>query len=405
MKEKTMGKFEKLSLQEMIDTREHTIKEMRSLNDGCTGEDGTVREFTGDEEVKYRAMGGDVKDLTALISKCKRENELKGFTSDLPLPQPQQENRGDRRMEEFREFLRDGKVEKRDTLVIDGSGASAAVLAPEELVKQILMPARSDLTLLGKVYTVHLNKAASLGVPYESADASDASWTTEVPASLTADATLAYNKRELGANMLIKLITVSDKTLQTNAFNVESLIADKLSYKMRAALEKAVCVGTGTGQPLGLFVANSSGIPASADFTAANTNKLTGDDIIKAKRAVKSIYRSRGSWLFHSDVVTDLLLLKDKNDQYLWRSGLTENDPDILDGSPVIESEWAPHTMTTGLYCGMFGDFSKYWMTMVDSIAIRRLDEKYYPSVGFSAKTYADGQPVMPEAFARIKLA
>ena len=228
-----MGKFEKLSLQEMIDTREHTIKEMRSLNDGCTGEDGTVREFTGDEEVKYRAMGDDVKDLTALISKCKRENELKGFTSDLPLPQPQQENRGDRRMEEFREFLRDGKVEKRDTLVIDGSGASAAVLAPEELVKQILMPARSDLTLLGKVYTVHLNKAASLGVPYESADASDASWTTEVPASLTADATLAYNKRELGANMLIKLITVSDKTLQTNAFNVESLIADKLSYKMR----------------------------------------------------------------------------------------------------------------------------------------------------------------------------
>lgn len=96
-----MGKFEKLSLQEMIDTREHTIKEMRSLNDGCTGEDGTVREFTGDEEVKYRAMGDDVKELTALISKCKRENELKGFTSDLPLPQPQQENRGDKRMEEF----------------------------------------------------------------------------------------------------------------------------------------------------------------------------------------------------------------------------------------------------------------------------------------------------------------
>ena len=44
-------------------------------------------------------------------------------------------------------------------------------------------------------------------------------------------------------------------------------------------------------------------------------------------------------------------------------------------------------------------------MTRVGSIAIRRLEEKYYPSVGFTALTYADGQPVMSEAFVRIKLA
>ena len=61
--------------------------------------------------------------------------------------------------------------------------------------------------------------------------------------------------------------------------------------------------------------------------------------------------------------------------------------------------------MTTGLYVGMFADFSRYWMTMVGSIAITRLTEKYYPSVGFSALAYADGQPVMAEAFARIKMA
>lgn len=397
-------KFDKLTLQEKIDTREHTIKEMRSLHEGCKDEEGNVRAFTGDEDVKYRAMADDVKELTNLIANEKRELELKGFTTEIPVSKPQ-ERGADRHMEEFREFLRDGRTEHRETLIVDGSGASAGVLAPQELVNQILFPAKSDITLLSKVYTVHLNKAASLGVPYESADASDASWTTEVPASLTADSTWAFDKRELGANMLIKLITVSDKALQTNAFNIENLIADKLSYKMRAALEKAIIIGTGSGQPLGLFTPSASGIPTTDDFTAANANKLTGDDIIKAKRAVKSVYRSKGSWLFHGDTVTELLCLKDKNDQYLWRSGLGANDPDILDGSPIIESEWVPSTMTTGLYVGMFGDFSKYWMTMVDQIAIRRLDEKYYPSVGFSAKTYADGQPVMSEAFARIKLA
>lgn len=398
----------KLSFQEKIDTREHLIKEARAMNDACKNENGEIRSFTGDEDVKYKAMMEDVRALTAAISAERREQELGGFSQQAPVSNP--ENRGkNERLEEFREYLRTGRIsgspDKRSTLVVDGVGATASVLAPEELSKQILTPEQSALDLLSKVYVVHLNKAASLGVPYESADASDASWTTEVPASITEDATLAYSKRELGANMLIKLITVSDKTLQTNAFNVENLVMDKISYKIRAALEKAIVVGTGSGQPLGLFTASASGIPATADFEAANATYLTGDDIIKAKRSVKSGYRSRGAWLFHGDVVTELLCLKDKNDQYLWRSGLTLNGPDTLDGSPVIESEFVPHTMTTGLYCGMFGDFSKYWMTMVDNVAVRRIEEKYYPSVGFSGKVYADGQPVMAEAFARIKLA
>lgn len=402
-----MKEFEKLSLQEKIDVREHTIKEMRTLNDGCKDEKGEVRAFTAEEDSKYKAMSEDVRKLTDLIAKEKRELELKGFTSSVPFANPEGGNgKNGSQLEAFRHYLCTGEIradmDKR-TLSVDDSGA-AAVLAPQELVKQILSPAESKLSLLDRVYTVHLSKASGIGVPYEKTDASDADWTTEIPESIKDDEDLEYAKRELGAHMLIKLITVSDKTLKTNAFNVEQLIADKLSYKMRSALEKGIVAGTGTGQPLGLFVASAKGISTARDIAAASATALDGDDIIKAKRSVKSVYRSRGEWLFHPDTVTKLLTLKDKNGQYIWRSGLTVNDPDTLDGSPVIESEFAPAEMATGAYVGMFGDYSKYWMTMVDSIAIRRLEEKYYPSVGFSAKTYADGQPVLEEAFCRIKM-
>ncbi len=400
-----MNEFEKLSLQEKIDVREHTIKEMRTLNDGCKDENGEIRAFTAEEDSKYKAMAKDVRALTDLIAKEKRELELKGFTSSLPPANPEN-GKGDSAIEAFRHYLRTGEIradmDKR-AITVDGDGP-AAVLAPQDLVKQILTPAESKLSLLDKVYVVHLNKASGIGVPYEKTDASDADWTTEIPESLTEDDSLEYAKRELGAHMLIKLIKVSDKTLETNAFNVEQLIADKLSYKMRSALEKGIIAGTGTGQPLGLFVASARGISTARDIAAASATALDGDDIIKAKRSVKSVYRSRGEWLFHPDTVTKLLTLKDLNGQYIWRSGLTINDPDTLDGSPVIESEFVPAEMATGAYIGMFGDYSKYWMTMVDSIAIRRLNEKYYPSVGFSAKTYADGQPVLEEAFCRIKM-
>lgn len=400
--------FDKLSLREKIDTRENIIKQMRSLNDGCKDEKGEVRSFTAEEEGKYKGMSEDVRKLTDLIAKEKRELEMKGFTDTLPVPEPEARKQ-DGRMAAFRDYLRAGvagmSAEARAALVVDGDGASAAALAPQELVNQILTPARSDLSLLSKVYTVHLSKAAGIGVPYEAADADDAAWTTEVPPSITDESSLAYAKRELGAHALVKLVTITDKALKTNAFNLESIIGDKIRYKMQAALENGIINGSGEGQPLGLFTASANGIPVSADFKAASGTALAADDIIKAKRCLKSAYRSRASWLFHPDTVTKLLLLKDKNDQYLWRSGLTVSDPDILDGAPVIESDFVPNTMTTGLYVGMFADFSRYWMTMVDSIAITRLTEKYYPSVGFSALAYADGQPVMAEAFTRIKMA
>lgn len=400
--------FDKLSLREKIDTRENIIKQMRSLNDGCKDEKGEVRSFTAEEEGKYKGMSEDVRKLTGLIAKEKRELELKGFTDSLPAPEPAARKQDDR-MAAFRDYLRAGlpgmSAEARAALVVDGDGASASALAPQELVNQILTPDRSDLNLLSKVYTVHLSKAAGIGVPYEAADADDAEWTTEVPASITDESSMSYAKRELGAHALVKLITISDKALKTNAFNLESIIGDKIRYKMQAALENGIINGSGDGQPLGLFTASASGLPADNDFTAASATALAADDIVKAKRSLKSAYRSRASWLFHPDTVTKLLLLKDKNDQYLWRSGLTASDPDILDGAPVIESDFVPSTMTSGLYVGMFADFSRYWMTMVDSIAITRLTEKYYPSVGFSALAYADGQPVMAEAFTRIKMA
>lgn len=402
--------FSKLSLREKIDTRENIIKQMRSLNDGCKDDKGEVRAFTAEEDGKYKGMADDVRALTDLIAKEKRDLELKGFTDSIPVPDAGSKGNGkDVRMAAFRDYLRSGlpgvSAESRAALVVDGDGASAGVLAPEELVRQILTPARGELSLLGKVYTVHLSKAAGIGVPYEAADADDAEWTTEVPASITDESSLSYAKRELGAHPLVKLVTISDKALKTNAFNLEAIVADKVRYKMQAALEKAIITGDGDGKPLGLFTADAKGIPASADFTAASATALSGDDIVKAKRSVKSAYRANGSWLFHPDTVTKLLLLKDKNDQYLWRSGLTASDPDILDGAPVIESEFVPSSMATGLYVGMFADFSRYWMTMVDSVSITRLTEKYYPSVGISALAYADGQPVMAEAFARIKMA
>ena len=306
-------------------------------------------------------------------------------------------------MEEFRQYLISG--EKRD-LVVDGVSNTAGALSPQEYVKKILANVQSEVKVLDRCNVIHLNQAASIGVPTESVDAADAAWTTEVPVSLTADSTWAFGKRELGANQLIKLVKVSNKLIKTSAFPIDQLVGDKLSIKMRQALENAIIKGDGSGKPLGVFTASASGVSTGRDVTTGTALTISADDIIATKRNVKQAYRSKGVWVINPEILTDVILLKDNNDQYIWRSGLTDNDPDRLYGSEVIESDFAPSAKTGGSYVAVFGDFSNYWVTMVDQISVQVLKEAFATSgeVGYLATAFADGAPVLEEAFSRLKI-
>lgn len=403
--------FDGLTLQEKIDARESTIKALRELNDGCKNGAGEVRAMTAEESSKFEAMKADVESLTAMIDSERRSQTLDGFVTSVPVAGKNPQTASDP-MEDFRSFLR---MEKRD-LFVDGSSSTAAALAPEQFVKEIITKLEEASPLIQRVNMVHLSKVASIGVPYESAAASDAAWTDEIPSSIAADSTLKYGKKSIGAHQLVKLVKVSKKLLKTSAFNVDSLVSSKLQYLLGQAIEKAILLGTGdagsVAQPQGIFDTTGSGKldASSCDVPTATTKVLAGDDIIKAKRHLKQGYRSNAVWIFNPEVVTGLLTLKDSDGQYIWRSGLTAGDPDTLDGSPVIESVYAPNgktggVVTAGNYVGAYCDLSKYWLTMVDQLEIEILRELYSGTseVGYKASLFSDGLPVLDEAFARIK--
>ena len=91
---------------------------------------------------------------------------------------------------------------------------------------------------------------------------------------------------------------------------------------------------------------------------------------------------------------------------YLWQPAVVAGEPDTLIGRPVRKSEYVPNTMTTGQYVGIVGDFSYYWIADVLAYQIQRLVELYAESnqTGYIGRKEADGQPVLAEAFARVKL-
>jgi HK97 family phage major capsid protein len=110
--------------------------------------------------------------------------------------------------------------------------------------------------------------------------------------------------------------------------------------------------------------------------------------------------------MFHRDAIRQIQQLKDTTNQYLWQPSVLAGQPDTLLGYGVLESEYIPNTFTTGLYVGMFGDLSSYWICDQLNYTVQRLTELYAATnqVGFIGRMSTDGAPVDELAFSRIKL-
>jgi len=379
------------------ETRAALVAELREMDEKIKAEN---RSYTDEENKVFKDKTEQVRKLSEEIAKEERENILKGFSTELPKAQAEEKANVPDDVANFRSYL---MGEKRDISVGNGGGA----LAPQQFVAEIIKGVEDDSPLYGAVRKFPLSSVSSLGAPYESADASEADWTAEVPSSeIAADNTLAYAKRELSPNALAKLIKVSDKLIKASAIPVEQLIKNKLAEKITAAFENGIVAGTGSGQPLGVFVADANGVTADRDVETA-TATITADDLINTKMKLKAAYRRNAKWVMSTAVLTACLLLKDKNDQYLWRPGLTASEPDTLLGVPVIESAYAPNAVTTaGTYVAVIGDFSYYWWAYYNGVEVQNLYELFSlkNQKGFKALAYADGAPVLAEAFARLKI-
>lgn len=292
-----------------------------------------------------------------------------------------------------------------------GVGTQGGYLVmPQEMMPGILM-AMDNVTFMRSPGFANilppLMKAASLGIPSMDSDVDDADWTTEL-ATGSEDTGLAFSKRELFPHPLAKRIKPSKTLVRNASLDIVNFILGRLGYKVGITQEKAYMTGTGNQRPLGVFTASADGISTARDVSTDNTTTSpTADGLLNAKFAIKQQYWPRLRWIFHRDGVLKIRKLKDGDGNYLWLPGLTGGVPDRILEVPYAMSEYAPNTFTTGLYVGIIGDFSQYWIVDALTMEMQQLDELYAETnqVGFIIRYEGDGMPVLEEAFARVKLA
>lgn len=389
--------------------RAKALADARAVNDGAANENRslTVEERTTFDRhmADFKTLGEDIQREEALT----REEATLESVIDV-----QQEQRGtsdsrvEREVRAFNHFIRTGEVGELRALQVDTNTSGGFLVAPQQVVNNLIQAVDNAVYIRQLANVIRVERAESLGVPSLDTDPDDPTWTSEILTG-TADASMAFGKRELRPHPLAAKLLVSD-TLVRRVPGIESLIQARLAYKMGIKQENAYLNGTGDQQPLGLFTANAQGVTTARDVSTDNTTTaITMDGLKRAKGALKVQYRASGScrWIFHPDVVTGLALLKDGNGRYLLQDAVTQNEPDMLLGIPMLESQYAPSTMTTGLYVGLLGDLSHYMIADALDMQVRRLVELYAATnqIGFHVRAETDGMPDLAEAFVRVKLA
>lgn len=408
---------------ELRQKRATLVKQARDILDKAEAE---KRNLTAEEDQQYEATMTEVDAQGKQIERLERQVALEKELAQKQDPvaggkePPGGEPPDSRKMkptetEEYRKafvsFLRrdlHGLLpEEVRALQADADTAGGYLVAPQQFVNQLIKAVDDQVTIRPLATKFTLEKAESLGVPTLTADLSDADWTSEIDTG-SEDNTMDFGKRELFPHPVAKLLKVSNKLLRSASVDVEALVRDRLAYKFAITHEKAFMSGSGSNQPLGVFVASANGISTSRDVSTGNTATAIGaDGLIEAKYTLKPQYWRAARWIFHRDAVKQIRKLKDGNGQYLWQAGIAAGRQDTILDLPYLMSEFAPNTFTTGKYVGIVGDFSFYWIVDALDMQIQRLVELYARTnqVGFIGRLETDGAPTLEEAFVRVKLA
>lgn len=377
-----------------------------------------VIEAAGDEvgaeaQAQFDALIARAEDRGRVIA---REEQLRDLERAAALRQDEEDRgrgrttAGGDKAEAFGKWLRTGRMSHQletRALQADDGDDGGYIVAPQTFVSNLIKFVDDQVFIRNLASKYQIATAGSMGAAELTADPADADWTTELQTG-GEDSTMKFGKRELYPHPMAKRIKISKDLIRKSVIGVEQLVQQRLGYKFAVTEEKAFMTGTGDKQPLGVFTASASGISTARDVSTGNTTtEIKADNLIEVKYKLKAQYMRTAVWVFHRDGMKQIAKLKDGEGQYLFRVSLTELEPDRLLGRPLYMSEYAPSTFTTGLYVGIFGDFSHYWIADALDMQMQRLDELYAETnqVGFIARRETDGAPVLAEAFARVKLA
>ncbi len=362
--------------------------------------------LSAEDTAVYDKMEADVMALGKEIERLERQSaidaELSKATSAPITNNPEKTGGAPKSIRAAAEYRADflnilrGKAPVNNVLSTSPD-TDGGYLVPAEFENRIVagLEEANVVRSIAKVITTSAERKIPVAATH-----STAQWTAENAAYTESNPTFA--QKTIDAFKLTDLVKVSVELLQDSMFDLESYIALEFARAFGVAEEEAFCVGTGTGQPTGIFAENGG----TVGVTAGSATAITVDNLVDLIYALKSPYRRNAVFLMKDVTVSALRKLKDVNGAYLWQPSIQAGQPDRLLGYPIYTSPYAPAAEAGSLPIA-FGDFSNYWIADRMGRTVQRLNELYAGNgqVGFIAAERVDGKVILAEGIQLLKMA
>lgn len=300
--------------------------------------------------------------------------------------------------------------ERRAVVMQADKDVSGGLLVENQKFSGEVLMDLHDLVFIRKLARVITEPyASSIFWPVLATTVGDSDWTAELSIGALGD--MKTEGFTLSPKPSAKYMRLSETLVRKSNSLAETLVRSELSYKFGITEEKAFLTGDGAGKPMGVFTVatgGGAGITTARDVSTSNSaTEIKCDNLLSVVESLKAQYRSKAVWVFSRQAVGQIRRLKIGDGSYIWQPSMQLGVPSQLLGYPVYESEYVPNTFTSGLYVGIFGDFSSYIIVTALDTRITVLTELFAMTneIGYVGRMEVDGAPANENAFARVKLA
>jgi HK97 family phage major capsid protein len=191
----------------------------------------------------------------------------------------------------------------------------------------------------------------------------------------------------------------TQKLLEDASVDIEAWLANKIGQRFGRLEATAFVSGNGVKKPRG-FLTYPSGTARGQieQVISGHATALTFDGLIRLTTALKEEYAAGASFLMRRASIGDVLLLKDGNGQYIWRTDNQAGKPSILLGYPVYQAADLA-AVGAGALAVAFGNFRQGY-TIVDRLGISTLRDPFTakPFVQFYTRKRVGGDVTNFEA-------
>lgn len=388
-------------------TKRNTLWEQtKAFLEKHRGENGLVEASAVEQ---YDKMAGEVQALGAEIERLEQQAALDASLSaptskpvtNAPQAAPKAEcTASEEYQNAFWDMIRNrgDQFAVRNALNI-GEDTEGGYTVPDEFERRLIQGLEEN-NIFRQMATVIKTNSGTRKIPIAN-DTMEAQWIDEgeeIPETDT-----RFGQTTLSAYKLGTMIKISNELLHDSAFDLASYIASRFGVAMGNAEERAFFTGDGDKKPLGILDETGG---AELGVTAASQTAITFDEIFDLYYSLKSPYRRNAQFICNETILLQLMKLKDKNDNYLWKPSLDIAKPDTLLGRPIRTSSFMP-TIAKGERVLLFGDMKNYWVADRQNRTFRRLNELYARTdqVGFLTTQRVDGRLILPESVKVLKMA